>query len=187
MKLGWVHDDRFDELSLWTCSWPDTGHRKINFTLIPAWGPLRNTPNAMHICECNTWMHWHINCTCICIAYTFVKCVSGLSLFVSMCVGSSGGCERFVRGADRFGEDREEDHASSSDAAEVWTLLRPAARGHRISGALWSSSSPSPACCIPLILLALMSPAGGEVHQVLWASVTQVQRRHGEQVRLTAG
>ncbi len=30
-------------------------------------------------------MHWFINCTCICIAYTFVKCVLGCSVCVHVC------------------------------------------------------------------------------------------------------
>lgn len=91
----------------------------------------------MRICECNTWMHWCLYFRCIHILLLSVF-PAFLCFSVFMCAGTSGGCERFVRGADRFGEDREEDHASSSDAAEVWTLLRPASGGHRISSTLWS-------------------------------------------------
>lgn len=55
--------------------------------------------------------------------------------------GSAWGGQRPVWGADWPGEDREEDHAASADAAAVWTLLRAAPGGHRLAGqgpmALW--------------------------------------------------
>lgn len=55
--------------------------------------------------------------------------------------GSAWGGQRPVWGADRPGEDREEDHAASADPAAVWTLLRAAPGGHRLAGqgpmALW--------------------------------------------------
>lgn len=90
-----------------------------------------------------------------------------------MCIGSSGGCKWFVRGANRFGEDCEEDHASSSDSAKVWTLLRPAAGGHWISGTLWSLLF-----LFFLCLLRLSNPAHFNVSCRWWSSPSPLSFCH---------
>lgn len=116
--------------------------------------------------KCTVWKHTFINDVCWSVGVVLI------TVSVCVCAGSSGGCEWSVWGADWSGEDREEDHASSSDSAEVWTLLRPVAGGHWISGTDHPSSSFSP------LSLHLFNPAGFNVSCRWWSSPNPLSYFH---------